>query len=219
MTEVRLASAADLPAIASLHGRTFPASLASQLGPTWLAAVYRRRLDDPAARLYVVPRTGYLAATHPSASPLPLGAASRPAEEGQGQGARMGRVGLAASPPYAAALAHLLRTGQLPSWLAAAAGLALHGLRGRGAPRLPPDAATIDYLAVAPDRRGRGVGSALVEAALVDPAAAGLPWAVGAEADNAPALALYARHGFVPRERWDGYDGRSYVRLHRPSKR
>jgi ribosomal protein S18 acetylase RimI-like enzyme len=219
MTEVRLASAADLQAIATLHGRTFQASLASQLGPTWLAATYRSLLADPRARLYVAPRGGFLAATLPPASPLPLG-------EGQGEGVEMGaevpaspRLRAPASPPYAAALAHLLRTGQLTSWLAAAAGLALDGLRGRGAPRLPPGTATIDYLAVAPDRRGRGVGSALVEAALADPAATGLPWAVGAEADNAPALALYARHGFVPRERWDGYDGRSYVRLHRPSKR
>jgi ribosomal protein S18 acetylase RimI-like enzyme len=208
MTEVRLATAADVPAIATLHCRTFRASLASQLGPAWIAATYRRLLDEPATRLYVVSRGGYLAATLPTASPLPRFPAS---------GA--GSAGGTASHPLAAAIAHLLRAGQLPAWLAAAAGLALHDLRGRGAPPPPPGAATIDYLAVAPDQRGRGIGNALVEAALADPAAAGLAWAVGAEADNAPALALYARHRFEPRERWQGYDGRPYVRLHRPSKR
>jgi ribosomal protein S18 acetylase RimI-like enzyme len=197
----RLATARDVAAIARLHCLSFPESLAARLGPTWIAATYDRLLRDPTARLHVAPdaHPSFIAVRLPPPPEAEL-PASRPL-------------------PLAAALAHLLRTGQLPAWLASAAALALHDLRGRGAPRLPAGAASIDYVAVAPGHRRRGIAHALVAAALADPTAADLSWVVGTTADNAPALALYARHDFAPRERWTGYDGRPYVRLHRRPKR
>jgi len=118
--------------------------------------------------------------------------------------------------PWAPTLAHLLGLGRPLDWLANAARLTWHELRGRGAPPWPIGAAAIDYLAVDEAHRGSGVGTALVTAALA--AHPALAWAVTTTADNAVALSLYRRHGFISRERWRGYDGREYVRLHRPAE-
>lgn len=52
---------------------------------------------------------------------------------------------------------------------------------------------------VAPDARGRGVGDALMVAAIEVARARGFTRIVlDVGDDNAPAIALYARHGFVP---------------------
>jgi ribosomal protein S18 acetylase RimI-like enzyme len=218
VTGVRLARLADVPAIARQHCRAFPESLASQLGAAWIAGGYRRRLADPGSRLYVVEGVGFLASRLP-ATPARWLAAPDTSLLPLGEGTQKGPSAAIGARPVAAALAHLLRTGRLAGWLLDAAGLAWHEVAGGGAPPAPAGAASIDYVAVAPEARGRGMGRELVRAALADPAAADLAWIVGTTADNVAALALYAGHGFEPRERWTGYDGRAYVRLHRRPKR
>ena len=62
-----------------------------------------------------------------------------------------------------------------------------------------PEDAGIYGVWVAPSARGRGVGDALLEAALAHARAAGHGRGVLDVGDhNAPAQALYARHGFAP---------------------
>jgi ribosomal protein S18 acetylase RimI-like enzyme len=189
---VRPAGPSDVPAIAGLHCRSFPESLAARLGPAWIAARYRAQLADAGWRLYVADPAcaGFLAIRLPGAE-------------------------MHARAPLAAAVVHLLADGDAIGWLTYAARLAWHGWRGGDAPPWPPDAAAIDYVAVDASRRGQGVGGALMAAALADPATADLGWAVTTTADNAAAVALYQRHRFMAGERWRGYDGRAYVRLHR----
>lgn len=55
----------------------------------------------------------------------------------------------------------------------------------------------IDLVAVHPEHQGRGIGAALVGATTEWLASESIPATVGTQVDN-PALALYARHGFVP---------------------
>jgi len=61
------------------------------------------------------------------------------------------------------------------------------------------DGATVQSLVVSPRRRRRGVGRALLRAALGEIRARGRRWtALGVDSGNAAARALYASEGFVP---------------------
>ena len=70
---------------------------------------------------------------------------------------------------------------------------------GTGRPTDPSDAAYLSLLAVRPDLQARGVGRALLVAAVEAAAAASHPAVVlHALADNLPALRLYEAAGFRP---------------------
>jgi [ribosomal protein S18]-alanine N-acetyltransferase len=70
------------------------------------------------------------------------------------------------------------------------------------------DVADLHRIAVAPDRRRRGVGRALVEALLAEARARRCDrMLLEVEASNAAALALYGRLGFVQIARRVAYDG------------
>jgi ribosomal protein S18 acetylase RimI-like enzyme len=70
---------------------------------------------------------------------------------------------------------------------------------GTGRPTDPSDAAYLSLLAVRPDLQARGVGRALLVAAVEAADAAGHPAVVlHALADNLPALRLYEEAGFRP---------------------
>ena len=82
------------------------------------------------------------------------------------------------------------------------------GLAGVATLQLVGDTADLHRVVVAPERRGRGIGRALVEA--------GLAWVAGrgadrvlleVEHDNAPALALYRGLGFAELARRTDYYG------------
>lgn len=65
--------------------------------------------------------------------------------------------------------------------------------------REDPQTAGMFAVFVVPGARGRGVGDALVRAAIAAARADGFPRLLLDVGDhNAPAIALYARHGFVP---------------------
>jgi [ribosomal protein S18]-alanine N-acetyltransferase len=69
-------------------------------------------------------------------------------------------------------------------------------------------------LAVAPERRRSGVGSALLGAVCVEARLRGAEWIVlEVAADNIPALDLYAVHGFVQVGRRFGYYPRERCRV------
>lgn len=74
---------------------------------------------------------------------------------------------------------------------------------------------TLCRLMVHPDWFRRGIGSRLLNHVLaLYPEA---PWTVTAADLNAPALALYAKAGFVPRESFEPSPGITLVRLERRS--
>jgi ribosomal-protein-alanine N-acetyltransferase len=89
-------------------------------------------------------------------------------------------------------------------------------VRGYAVSALAGDVVDLQRVAVAPEHRGRGVASALVTT-LLDAARADGAERVLLEvaADNAPALELYARHGFVEIDRRPAYyrDGRDALVL------
>lgn len=114
---------------------------------------------------------------------------------------------LAATLPEAwsaASLASLLATGRGSLWLAERAGVlhgALVGERG-------PDEYHVHVLAVAGDARRRGLGAALLAAALAEARAAGLARVhLQLRASNLGALALYRRFGFAALGRRPRYYG------------
>jgi ribosomal-protein-alanine N-acetyltransferase len=76
--------------------------------------------------------------------------------------------------------------------------------------RLAADEAELMTIAVDPKWRGKGIGRALLEAGFADlmmtPARRMF---LEVAADNAPALALYRRHGFAEIGRRDGYYARA----------
>lgn len=59
----------------------------------------------------------------------------------------------------------------------------------------------LDHLYVDPDRRGQGIGTRLLQAALADRSG---PVSLWVFQRNEAALAFYSRHGFVEAERTDG---------------
>lgn len=68
------------------------------------------------------------------------------------------------------------------------------------------DSADIQTLAVAPAHQGRGLGTTLLSALLGEAAGRGAREVLlEVRADNAPALALYGRHGFERLSRRRGY--------------
>lgn len=62
------------------------------------------------------------------------------------------------------------------------------------------DAAVIDLIGVAPEARGRGLGAALVEAALAHYAGHAREMIVGTQSKNTASLAMYQRAGFRVRD-------------------
>lgn len=79
------------------------------------------------------------------------------------------------------------------------AGFALVTAPGTGAPDDPADAAYLSLLAVDPRAQGRGLGRALLAAAVGAAARAGYPRCLlHALEDNGPALGLYRSAGFRP---------------------
>lgn len=79
-------------------------------------------------------------------------------------------------------------------------------------------AARLYSLIVAPQARGRGIGAALLEHALLAAAARGCErLALEVRSDNAGAIALYRRHGFGVRRALPGYygDGGMGLRMER----
>ena len=112
----------------------------------------------------------------------------------------------------AAALASLARASALPGWSEASFRAALadpamiariarsphRAAHGFVVARCAADEVEILLVAVTPAARGRGVGTALVAAALADAARAGARAAhLEVRASNAAAIALYERLGFV----------------------
>jgi ribosomal protein S18 acetylase RimI-like enzyme len=97
-----------------------------------------------------------------------------------------------------------------------ALGLAYHALSPRGAALPVARAASrrehsspragyeLRYLAVAPDERGRGIGTALLTA-LEDGVFAHQSYYVWVLAERPAALRFYARHGFDPEHQVDGH--------------
>ncbi len=82
------------------------------------------------------------------------------------------------------------------------------GLLGVATFQLVADAADLHRVVVAPDQRGRGIGGALVEAGITWAAERhGLRMLLEVEHDNAAALALYRRLGFVELARRKDYYG------------
>lgn len=68
------------------------------------------------------------------------------------------------------------------------------------------DEGSVSNVAVAPDCRRQGVGSALIEALLARARELGLSFVnLEVRESNAPAIALYERFGFVPDGRRKGY--------------
>ncbi|EYB66598.1 hypothetical protein DEIPH_ctg084orf0011 [Deinococcus phoenicis] len=89
------------------------------------------------------------------------------------------------------------------------------GLPDRIDPEAMPGELYLDTLAVAPQARGRGLGSVLLDGCAERAAALGLPLGLLVEEGN-PAARLYARHGFLPvgtRE----VAGHRYTHLTRPA--
>ncbi len=84
---------------------------------------------------------------------------------------------------------------------------------------IDPDGAerpNVDALVVHPDAFRRGLGTALLWHAIGAWGARGLTVSTGER--NAPALALYARHGFALERRWRTDDGIPMVTLARPAR-
>lgn len=128
--------------------------------------------------------------------------------EGAGLLAALHAAGIGAAGPAwdEAAFAGLLALpGRIALVASGASGPAGFLLLGQAA-----DEAEIITLAVLPTARRRGIGRALVSAAAAHAAAAGATRLFLEVADdNAPALALYARAGFVPVGRRRGYYARA----------
>ena len=104
----------------------------------------------------------------------------------------------------AASLASLLATGRGSLWLAERAGV----LRGVLVGERGPDEYHVHVLAVADEARRRGLGAALLGAALAEASVAGLARVhLQLRASNLGALALYRRFGFAALGRRPRYYG------------
>jgi ribosomal protein S18 acetylase RimI-like enzyme len=177
--QVREASAADVPAMVEIHLRAFPDFFLSQLGRPFLRRLYAGFVREPSGCALIAQQgaavVGYIAGT---SSP------ERYFRE------RLHREGFAFA---CSALPGLLRA---PSrtlerlWSA---------LRYRG--ERPPDLAggwLVSSVAVDPEVRAAGIGSALVRAFCAHAAAARARWVylLTDESGNDPVQAFYERAGF-----------------------
>ena len=172
--EIRAATEADLPTVASLHAERIGEGFLSSLGPGFLRRLYRRvlRTDD-----------GFvLVACDAGGAPI-------------GFVAGVGSVG-------ALYRGFLLHDGVVAGALAApklvrAVPRVVETLRYPSTTGDLPDAEIL-AVAVAGSAAGRGVGTALVGAAIAAFASRGVTTAkVVTTADNAPALAMYRACGFA----------------------
>lgn len=98
--------------------------------------------------------------------------------------------------------------GSVASTLAAPGVVGLLAEGGCAVLRVAADEAELLTIAVLPAARGRGLGAALLDACLAESAALGARRLhLEVAAANSPALALYARAGFVETGRRRGYYG------------
>jgi ribosomal protein S18 acetylase RimI-like enzyme len=180
---LRAGRASDAAAVAALHAARIGEGFLVTLGPRFLARLYRRIALSPAAVLLV-------------------------AEDGD----RV--VGFVAAATSTRRLyGDFLRHDALPAGLAAAPAVIRAPRRvwetlryGSDDDELPE--AEVLSIAVAADAEGRGIGGALLVAALEELARAGAPAArVVTAVGNDPALAMYERAGFRRRTRTEVHSG------------
>jgi ribosomal protein S18 acetylase RimI-like enzyme len=172
----RRATLADVPAVAELHRTRIAEGFLATLGPRLLGALYRRLVRSPGGVVVVAGPPGAV-----------VGFVAVTTDTGAFYREFLARDGLRAG---FGALGGLLRRPR------AALETLRYGLRrgDRSRPR-----AELLAVAVAPQAAGRGVGAALVAAALAEARARGVHAVrVVTAGDNAPALALYAGAGFRP---------------------
>jgi ribosomal protein S18 acetylase RimI-like enzyme len=180
---IRPAVRNDAARLAALHADRISEGFLPQLGPAFLTRLYRRIVASPAGFATVASVDGRVVGF--AAGATDLGAVYKSFVLRDGVPAAVG-----AAP-------QLLR-----SWRRV-----LETLRYPDSTGDLPDA---EILAVAVDAAiaGRGVGRDLVAACQVELDARGVRTAkVVAGADNAPALALYTRCGFLPRARIEVHAG------------
>jgi ribosomal protein S18 acetylase RimI-like enzyme len=180
---LRTGGAGDVAAVAALHAERIGEGFLVTLGPRFLTRLYRRIALSPAAVLLV-------------------------AEDGD----RI--VGFVAAATSTRRLyGDFLRHDAVPAGLAAAPAVIRAPRRvwetlryGSAGDDLP--AAEVLSIAVAADAEGRGIGGALLVAALEALAEAGAPAArVVTAVGNDPALAMYERAGFRRRTRTEVHAG------------
>jgi ribosomal protein S18 acetylase RimI-like enzyme len=183
---VRPGRTGDAPGVARLHAERIGEGFLATLGPRFLTRLYRRVAVSPHARLLV-------------------------AESGE----RI--VGFVAVTTSTRRLyGEFLRRDALPAGLAAAPAVARaprrvwetlrYGTTGDGDGELPD--AEVLSIAVAADAGGRGIGGALLAAALGELARGGTPSArVVTAMGNDAALAMYERAGFRRRTRTEVHAG------------
>ena len=181
---IRLATRADIPALAEIHTEGMPRDFLVRLGRAFQTRVlFPTMLEAPGSRVYVAEGGGEV-----------LGFLV----------ARRGFAGLVsemgARHPGWFLTACLGATLRRPSLLRHAVS-ALAQLRTRGAQPDEPDAAELFLMAVDRRARRRGVGRALVEHSAAQLRADGITgYRVLLHADNEPANRLYETSGFAERK-------------------
>jgi len=174
---IRRATDADAGRLAELHATRIGEGFLSSLGPGFLARLYRRIVRSPDGFAFVAEATPRGDVVGFAAGVMDVGRLYRTFLLRDGVPAA-----LAAAPRLLRSWRRVIETLRYPA---------------EGADALPDP----EVLAVAVDAgaAGHGLGRALVTAALDEFARRGAPAVrVVTGADNAPALALYARCGFVP---------------------
>jgi ribosomal protein S18 acetylase RimI-like enzyme len=181
---LRAGRADDAPAIAALHAERIGEGFLVTLGPRFLARLYRRIALSPTAVLVVAESDDRI---------VGFVAAARSTRRLYGEFLRRDAVpaGLAAAPAVIRAPRRVWETLR-------------YGTAGDGD---LPDAEVLS-IAVAADAGGRGIGGALLAAALAELAVTGVPAArVVTAVGNDAALAMYERAGFRRRARTEVHAG------------
>jgi len=181
---LRRGAPSDAAAVAAMHHELIAEGFLSSLGQRFLRRLYRRvALSDDA----------FVLVAEADATPVGFiaGAVS------------LGRL----YRRFAARDAVVVVLGSLPR-LVAAWRRALETLRHGDEPAGSPGAAELLSVAVRPQWRGRGVGARLVTGFLAEVAGRGADASrVVVGADNAAAIAMYRRAGFVPARTFELHRG------------